>query len=203
MTVIIGYKHEGEVWLGADSFTGNENYLYHVKDPKIFRAHVPNGGPMLVGASGGSRAGFLVRSMLMPEHPEGVDTHTYIAEFFVNALRERYEKAGYLETENGSEKNEAILMVGYQGCLFCIWYNFQVDEYAEDYAAIGAGMDTALGALHVLNEFAYGGIMEKLRAALFACEHHNPWVRRPFTIMKVEEPKEHADDPAVTPDLKG
>ena len=190
MTVIIGYKHEGEVWLGADSFTGNENYLYHVKDPKIFRAHVPNGGPMLVGASGGSRAGFLVRSMLMPEHPEGVDTHTYVAEFFVNALRERYEKAGYLETENGSEKNEAILMVGYQGCLFCIWYNFQVDEYAEDYAAIGSGMDIALGALRVLVEFEDIRPIYKINRALDACEHHNPWVRRPFTIMKVEEPKD-------------
>lgn len=190
MTVIIGIKHEGDVWLGADSFMGNSEYLYHVKDPKIFRAHVPNGGPMLVGASGGSRAGFLVRSMLLPEHLEGVDTHTYIAEFFVNALRERYEKAGYLETENGSEKNEAILMVGYQGCLFCIWYNFQVDEYAEDYAAIGAGMDVALGALWMINQCSEAPPLVKLRAVLDACEHHNPWVRRPFVIMKVEEPKD-------------
>jgi ATP-dependent protease HslVU (ClpYQ) peptidase subunit len=200
MTIIIGIKHEGDVWLGADSFLGTDSYLYHVKEPKIFRAHVSKGGPMLIGASGGSRAGFLVRSMLPPEHLEGVDTHTYIAEFFVNALRDRYEKAGYLKTDNGTEENEAILMVGYQGSLFVVWYNFQVDEYDEDYAAIGSGMDIALGALHVLAEFSHGGIMEKLRAALFACEYHNPYVRRPFTIMKVEEPKEHAADPTVTPD---
>ena len=47
MTVIIGIKHEGDVWLGADSFLGNGDYLYHTKDPKIFRAHVTGGGPML------------------------------------------------------------------------------------------------------------------------------------------------------------
>jgi len=201
MTIIIGIRHEGDVWMGADSFLGTDSYLYHVKEPKIFRAHVLNGGPMLIGASGGSRAGFLVRSMLPPEHPEGVDAHTYIAEFFVNALRERYQKAGYLETENGSEKNEAILMVGYQGGLFVVWYNFQVDEYAEDYAAIGSGMDIALGAMGMLESITHDStVPDRIRIVLEVCEHHNPYVRRPFTIMKVEEPKEHADDPTVTPD---
>lgn len=204
MTIIIGFKHQGDVWLGADSFLGTDSYLYHVKEPKIFRAHVLNGGPMLIGASGGSRAGFLVRSMLLPEHSEGVDTHTYIAEFFVNALRERYEKAGYLKTDNGTEENEAILMIGYQGGLFVVWYNFQVDEYDEDYAAIGSGMDIALGALWVIKEYFFDeSAMVRMRFALQACEHHNPYVRRPFTIMKVEEPKEHAADPTVPPDLKG
>lgn len=204
MTVIIGYKHnDGSVWLGADSFFGNSNYLYHVREPKIFRAHVPHGGPMLIGASGGHRAGFLVRSMALPIHEEGVDAYTYMAEHFVNALRERYAKAGYLETDSGIEKNEAILLIGYQGRLFAVWYGFQVDEYMEDYAAIGAGMEIALGALWVIDEHVHEwDAVDRVSRALEACDHHSPWVTRPYAIMKVE-PREFAEVPTVPPDEKG
>lgn len=190
MTVIIGIKHEGEVWLGADAFLGNGQYAYRVAQPKIFRCQVPNGGQMVIGVSGGHRANFLMRSIELPEHPKEMDTHTYVAEFLVNAIRERYSKAGYLENENSIEKNEAILLIGYYGRLFAVWYNFQVDEYAQNYAAIGAGMEIALGALWMVDVHSDYPPDEKIRLVLDACEEHSPWVSRPYTIMKVEEPKD-------------
>ena len=75
--------------------------------------------------------------------------------------------------------------------MFCGWYDVRVDAYAEGYGVIGEGMEIAMGALWVVNEYIDNeSAVVRVRFALDACEHHSPWVRRPFVIMKVEEPKD-------------
>ena len=192
MTVIIGYKQGGDVWMGADSFLGNSESKHTVAHEKIWRCSVPDGGPMLIGLSGSVRAGFLVRSMEPPPHPDGLDAYTYVAEHLVNAIRERYEKAGFLQTENGRERDgDSLLMVGYRGRLFEIYYDFDVLEYGECYAAVGAGQYIALGAMGMMESITHDSTaLDRIRMVLEVCEHHSPWVRRPFVVMKVEEPKD-------------
>lgn len=187
MTIIVGVCDGRSVWMGADSFAGNGEYVLTGKLPKVWQAAVVEAEtavqrPILAGSSGDYRAGYLVRLTPLPED-ETEDAYAYIAGPFVDALRKRFQEAGWQKLSDGRDgDNDVHVLVGYRGRLFSIWEDFQAVETVHDYMAIGAAMTVALGSLH-----STGGIDSRTRIdmALKAAETHNAYVRRPFVRIGI------------------
>lgn len=178
MTVIVGICDGRSVHMASDSFAGNGYYALRVRQPKLIKAVVPNGGAILYGVSGDSRAAYLLSEMEMPERPPDVSTRWYIGDVLVNAIRERFRAAGYLIKENEQDKADTFTMlVGYDGRLFSIWNTFDVVEADHNYMAVGSGMEVSLGAL-----FTTIGIdpLRRLEMVMEATAEHQPYVCAPF-----------------------
>jgi hypothetical protein len=192
MTAIIGVRDGSDVWMGADSFSGNSEYLMSVGRPKITRREVaqvtekdnlPDGvDVMLVGTAGDWRPSFLLSQLKLPPHHRGEDAFVYISSKLADCLRDLHREKGYLQKTAEREGGNCHVLIGYQGRLFSMWDEFQVVENAEPYMAIGSGMYIALGALATTE-----GIdpLRRLEMVLEITEHHHPYLNRPFHFEHV------------------
>jgi ATP-dependent protease HslVU (ClpYQ) peptidase subunit len=147
MTCVVAIVDGSTVWMGADSLgvSGHETVMR--RDEKVFAL---GSGPdsMIVGFAGSFRMGQALRyGFVPPEHPDGMDEHEYMVLLFVEAVRERFTKAGFNRTENGVDSG-GFFLVGYRGRLFSVESDYQVGEPAITYFAIGSGAQIALGSLY-------------------------------------------------------
>ena len=185
MTCIVGLIHEREVWMGADSAAISGTDLAVRKDGKLFQR-----GPFLFGCAGSFRFRDLLRYRLqVGAHPEGMDAHEYLTTTFVDALRECLKAGGAAKRLDGDRENadDGWLLIGYQGRLFTLWSDYQVAEYRVPFAAIGCGMDYALGALSVLTTLPLTlGPETSCRMALGAAQQWSAGVRGPFHVRRLE-----------------
>lgn len=184
MSVIVGLIDGRTVWMGADSFTGNSNYALLTKHPKIVRRAIPNGGEMLIGISGGHRPHNLLSNISLPERPQNMGTMDYLIDPFINAVRERFKQAGYQKRVNEREGDtDAHLLIGYDGCLFSVWDDFDIVETRHSYMAIGSGMNMALAALHVTQDAL--DPEDRLLRVMQAVASLYPYALPPFHVVSV------------------
>jgi hypothetical protein len=152
MSCIVGIAERGRVWIGADSCASNGNrYTLTGDTGKLFRC-----GPMLVGAAGNLRVGQLMRHVLNPpafEHGDNPARYVVceIAAPFRELLREYGALSGDQERLKDGDAANSAMLIGLAGRLFILQDNFQIEEYADGYAAQGCGQDLARGALCVLS----------------------------------------------------
>jgi ATP-dependent protease HslVU (ClpYQ) peptidase subunit len=182
VTCIVGLAKDGEVTIGGDSAGSNNWQLTVRKDAKVF----PN-GDFLIGAGTSFRMIQLLRYSLIPpvyekplhDNPEYLSC--YMATSFVDSVRECLKNGGWAKKE-AEQESGGVFLVGFQGRLFCINSDYQVEETLCGYNAIGDGDDVALGSLYTTGEFMPHNRVE---LALQAAEYHCSTVRGPFIIESV------------------
>jgi ATP-dependent protease HslVU (ClpYQ) peptidase subunit len=185
MTCIVGLVENGIVYLGADSAGSAGNVLAVRRDEKVFR-----NGEFVMGFTDSFRMGQLLRyAFTPPKIPEGRDLMAYMVTDFVDAVRACFGDGGYRREENSVETG-GVFLVGVRGRLFEIESDFQVGERVRPYAAIGSGMDVALGSLFTSS----GDPGRRLQAALLAADEFTTTVCGPFVFSSTEE--ECCDVPA-------
>lgn len=184
MTVIIGLKHEGQVWVGADSFCSNGDLSSRVASPKVFRVHEPNNKrPILMASCGDVRAHQLLRyGFQVPALVSGVDLMHYLVCDFCEAARARLREGGVVFKEDGADGFQGGLLLAMENRLFVLTRGFSVEESVRPFYAFGAGGEFASGALfgsaHLEPE-------SRVRQAMEAAADLSPSVCGPFYIEKL------------------
>ena len=178
MTCVAGLIDKGKIYMGADSAGVNSNFNLSVRsDQKVFIKD-----DFVMGFTTSFRMGQLLQyNLQLSARAESLDIFEYMVTSFVEAVRECLKDGGFAEKKDEKEKAGTFL-VGYQGRLFCIESDYQVEETVLPYAAVGSGSDIALGAL-----FANGHLRpeERILQALEAAEQFSAGVRQPFVIKQL------------------
>lgn len=176
MTCIVGFIHNGTVYMGGDSAGVAGLDIRTRKDPKVFIK-----GEFIFGFTSSFRMGQLLRhSFTAPARNAGQSVDDYMAGPWIDAVRKCLKDGGYASVENNTETGGQFL-VGYAGRLFQVDSDFQVGEVAEPYDAVGCGHKYALGTLHAL----HGSLKDPkrlVRKALESAAFFSAGVRAPFTI---------------------
>lgn len=185
MTAIAGIAAGGRVHMGADSL-GVSYYLgaHQRAEPKLFHA-----GPFLVGLSGCPRISQVIQYELdLDDDPRCEDARRFMCTEFVNRLRKTLKNAGALKQSDTVERigHRSYMLVGFRRRLFKIFDNFQVDERADGYDAVGCAEDYILGNLHATAEMSVEPA-ERIRRALECAEWFSAGVRGPFVIESQEK----------------
>ncbi len=179
MTCIAAIKHEGKVYIGADSAAGKGTYLTLRADEKVFK-----NGKFGFGFTSSFRMGQLLRYRLSPPEQKGSQGDVeFMNTSFIDAVRKCLKSGGYAKVDNNVEKG-GVFIVGYKGQIYKIESDFQVAIPLANYDSCGCGEDIALGALHVLDKQKKRP-REKILAALKAAQAFSSAVREPFKIISV------------------
>ena len=190
MTAIAGLVHEGKVYIGCDSLSGNATY--HTKrvvtNPKVFSLKAPFGSPhpgILIGYTTSWRMGQLLQHNLSVPAAldDSEDAMDYLVRQFTEAVRSTLKSGGYSEVNNNQESGGTFL-VGYAGRLFTIQGDFAVIESAEGFDACGSGGDQVLAVLHATRS-SRSKPEERITTALEAAAAHNMTVQGPFSVQSI------------------
>lgn len=192
MTCIIGLIHDGKVFMGGDSAASAGWTVYTLSSRKVF--HTPGG--FLMGYTGTIRTAQVLRyAFVPPEHPEGMDTDTYLATLFIDALREATRLAGNELKRDEQESITGAFLVGYRGRLFHICSDFGFTELVEGFNCIGSGGEVALGAMYATTGMPLEP-QKRMMLALEAAASFCLGVRGPFYVETLHE------DASCLPDAK-
>lgn len=203
MTCIIGLIQDGKAYLGGDSAGVDGCRVSIRKDRKVFskevvvlevirrgrsdELHPLSTDEMLVGFTSSFRMGqLLAHRFNPPEHKcvkDVVNTYTYMVTEFIEGVRECLKDGGFAHVKDGEESG-GTFVVAYQGRLFVVEDDFQVEERLDAFVAVGSGGDIALGSL-----YSTKGLdpEDRIRMALKAASHFTTDVREPFHILSIEE----------------
>lgn len=182
MTCIVGLRHKGSVYIGADSAAVSGDHVEARRDKKVFVR-----GPYVIGGAGSFRAIDLLQYVAeLPVPIAKVDLRAFMCSHFVDALRQCYKTAGSLQRDDGIEGIHGAFLVGVRGRLFELSYDLQVGEHYTPYSAIGCGAVYALGAMHAMHA-ARGARKPKqmVLTALGASARFCGGVRAPFVVRSV------------------
>jgi ATP-dependent protease HslVU (ClpYQ) peptidase subunit len=177
MTCIVGIKAEGKVFIGGDSAGVSGWNLYRRADVKVFQK-----GSFLIGFTTSYRMGQLIRYKFQPpDIKDQQDVFEYMVVDFVDALRECLKDGGFAKVENQQEEG-GVFLVGFRGRLFEIDSDYHVGENLDSCAAVGSGMEYALGSLYSTRGRSPVGRIEK---ALDAAAYYSIGVCEPFIIEEM------------------
>jgi len=181
MTCVVGYKYNGDVWMGADSAGTNDWFQQTIRaDTKVFSS-----GPMLFGFTTSFRMGQLLRySLIIPEQLPRQSDFEYLCTSFITSVRHCLSVNGYAKIINNEEQGGNFLL-GYKGELYEVQSDYQISQSVLPYSAIGCGEDFALGAIDILYSNKATQKPEVLiTRALEAASKYSAGVAEPFVIMK-------------------
>ena len=186
MTCIVGIVDDfGSVFMGGDSAACGDCSIQTIKDGKVFQKE-----NFLFGIAGNPRLYAILKYNFDLPMDDYDNPLLYLNSYFVPALRECLADNGFLEIKDEIESTpETWVLMGYKGRLFMLDSSFFVSEYDQPFASIGCGSDIALGCMYLMEKIRGDGLMPeaKIELALGASEEFNCHVRRPFTILKLEE----------------
>ena len=188
MTMVLGLRENGYVYMAADSVAAGAELTVIRKEAKLFW-----NGPYLIGFCGSFRFGQIVKFCELPRMPlelfGGDDNKVegFFVREFVPALQDAMEDSGI----NHDDLNESSLMVGVGQYLFIIEPGFQVSSYMHDYAALGVAEQAGLVGLDVIS----GGLPEnRLNRVLESIEKHSIYVKRPWVFGNTSEVDNNSDN---------
>jgi ATP-dependent protease HslVU (ClpYQ) peptidase subunit len=182
MSVIVGIVRSGVIHMGADSYVGSGWDCGLMSTPKIFEL-----GEMVIGFSGDVSVLNAIRYRLkVPEHGEEETDEAFLAVKVADALRGAIGEAGRLMKKDDVESTRASMLIGYRGNLYRIGSEFSVLRRAQEYEAVGAGEDYALGALFA-GKKNRDGVKKILTTALMAASQHSAVVSPPFVFISKRE----------------
>lgn len=137
MTCVLGLKHAGKVYIGADGLYTTGWHRIHSSQPKIFKRD-----DMLIGTSGSMRLSDIIQYNAKFDGPYHADPIRYIACEVVPAIRAAIKEHGDL-----SDMEDLTIMIGYAGHLFVLDENLAISDI-DEYEAIGVGAKYALGYMY-------------------------------------------------------
>lgn len=173
MSCVIGIINKDGVWIGADSAaTTEEGERRPIFTKKIFR-----NGEYLLGCTGSIRGS----QLLYPEH----FTPPKQIHFLPDEIRKHFKELGCitLSPENQSEIHLSNFLVGYEGKLYEILTDFQMNEIPK-YDAIGSGSPFAFSALYTIRKTKLNP-EQRIKIALQAAVEFDAYTAPPFIIEKL------------------
>jgi hypothetical protein len=177
MTCIVGIAEKGNVYIGGDSAGVGGLSITIRADEKVFY-----NGPFIMGFTTSFRMGQLLRYKFNPpKQTAKQDDMEYMVNDFIDSVRSCFAEGGWGKAA-GKENNEGgNFLVGYNGCLYEIFNDFQVSKPATQYSACGCGEDLALGSLWTTE----GEKPElRLKTALEAASAFSAGVAPPYAYVK-------------------
>lgn len=182
MTCIVGLVHDGDVYISGDSAGISYGGTTTIRaDQKVFARE-----DMIFGFTSSFRMGQVLRYVLgIPGRKENISDEEYLVTQFIPEVQKCFKDAGYLCIDNGVQWGGTFLL-GYRGNLYQIDSDFQVGCSVDEYDAVGAGAEYALGALGVLRDVDPD---ERLRRALEIACYHNAYVRPPYVSVRLQKMK--------------
>lgn len=179
MTVIIGLKHAGKVYMGADSCHLDGWHQVRMPQSKIVA-----GNGVLIGISQSQRAADAFEAHdfgdILTQPPQSrTDVVARVVPEVIDAMQDGECK---LIDKAGAACMDAEIMIAACGKLYVIGTDFSVSEI-EDYAAIGAGAKYAYGYIYA---FGYEDApYATLHGAMECAEHFCAAVRGPFEVRAI------------------
>lgn len=177
MTTIVGLVKDQAVYIGADS-AGVSDIDCRVRyNRKVFRKR-----DMIIGYTGTTQISQILQYHWsldsISQNYEALET---ISLQMVH-LRTVLKAHGCVYTDP-SEIFEGAFLVGYRSQLFAVYHDFSVSHLADDFDAMGAGSQYALGALYGNEQLPP---KERLIQALQAAHHFHPGTTLPpYHIMEL------------------
>lgn len=192
MTCIVGFVHEGVVYLAGDRAAAEpgDGLYFLTADPKIFT--IPSHGIGL-GYTTSFRMGQLLQHQLrLPELTREAieDPERWLRTAFVDAVRACWAAGGWIKRKDSQEEGGCFLL-GFRGALYQFDNDLQLTRWAHRYAAVGSGAKLALGAIAGFEALPMGIFLQPelvCMAALQAAAAHNAFVRPPFDHLRVPGP---------------
>lgn len=177
MTCIVGLVHRGSVYIGGDSASVQGWTSRVTRLPKVFRR-----GPFLIGYTTSFRMGQLLQFGLeaRPQRDDEDDMEFMVTEV-AERVRQLLKERGVAKVEANAESGGQFL-IGYRGRLFSVQQDFQVNEMADGYDAVGSGAEYALGAIRALDR---SPPQSRLKRALEISAHFNMGVSGPFFVRSL------------------
>lgn len=180
MTCIVGIKHNGKVYLGADSLGSNYQNKVVRQDQKVFI-----NGDMVFGFTSSFRMGQIIQYSFNPpikNKPKQSDM-AFMVDEFIPALMDVYRDKHFLKKTN-EVASGGVFLVGYNGELYCVESDFQVGISVNGYDACGCGQDFALGSLYTTEPFDFS-VEDRIRMAIDSAAQFSPGVGGPIHILSI------------------
>ena len=177
MTCIVALKHNGKIYMGADSAAVAGYSVNKMANPKLFKI-----GDMLVGYTSSFRMGQLLEHKFCPPLNERDSDYAYMVIDVVEEVRKLFKDFGYANVEN-NEETAGTFIIGYRGELYKMSLDYSVLQFDRDYMATGCAQDIALGALYTGADFPP---RMRLTQALSAAAEFSAGVCEPFTFLEIE-----------------
>jgi len=176
MSVVIGYKYNNQVYIGADScitYKGNKYIDTNINNVKVYK--FPNG--ILIGAVGNSRDFNVIKTMKIDIY-NNFD-YKFVVRYLVPKIVSELKEYGYLSDDDKFEHMGSSYIVAYKDKLFHIENDGSVSE-VDKFVATGCGEPEAYGSLYTNKS---EDPEEIIRDAIKATSMHDVDVSMPAIIM--------------------
>jgi ATP-dependent protease HslVU (ClpYQ) peptidase subunit len=172
MSCIIGLKHGNSVYIGADSAaTTEEGDIRPIKVQKIIRKN-----NFLIGFAGSVRTGQALNTDFF-EPPDDVYE-------LVEYMRQMFEQLGCLVTAEGNTSmSQSCFIIAHNGNLYEMLSDFQLNEIAGNFTAIGSGTPYAFAALDILSTMDLSP-SEIITESFKVVSKYQATVRDPWVVEK-------------------
>ncbi len=173
MSCVVALQHDGKLYMGSDGVSVNTSGETR---PVICQKMFWN-GPYLIGFTGSIRTG----QVLHPNHfkpPKDIKN-------FPDAAYDQFADKGTLgQDEDGSSAHQCNFLIGFEGRLYDILTDFQMNESSGGYNAIGIGAMAALGSFFTSKKIR--SPEKRILTALKAAAEFSFAVGPPYTIEVME-----------------
>ena len=178
-TCVIGLKHKGRVYMGADSKVSGEWLYFSSPESKIIRYQDPE--PMLLGISGECRIPqILDHCFTPPRRPKNCTDLQYLCKTFMQSVRKAMRQAGALEKTDGVESMVLFSgLLAYRKKLYFFDADMSILEPSGNVAAVGSGQPYALGAMEAMTT---KDPKKKILRALEIAGKYDPYVGPPYYV---------------------
>ena len=195
MTCIVAITDGGHVWMGGDSFAGDEMHHQKIKEPKVFPIFVDLAGEeddetMIIGGCGSFRMLQLLKYALeVPQYDPQIDLTHWFVEEFGEAVRQLFKDRGLTQLHDETEEAfYGTFLIGFCGGLYTLQEDFAVVGFAEMEHATGAGEEYALGSLHATRNTKKNE-RKRILCALEAATEFSPMVIPPYYFVSTLDKK--------------
>jgi ATP-dependent protease HslVU (ClpYQ) peptidase subunit len=177
MTCIIGLADKGNVYIGADSASVNVDALVSrpTNIPKVFKR-----GPFLIGYTTSFRMGQILEHWLeVPvQTTANKNDQEYMVKEFAESVRSLFKMKGFSTNDKGG-----TFLVGYSGKLYSIYSDYQINEKADQFDAVGCGDEFALGAMAALKNLKP---TQRIKKSLEVAAYFSAGVMPPFRVKYIK-----------------
>ena len=184
MTCIVAAIDEDYVYIGADSAgVDKTTFSSHVRrDKKVFER-----GPFLFGFTSSFRMGQLLQyKLVLPEQADGQSDFAFLVGPFIDAVRQCFTDGGFTQKTQEREVG-GVFLIAYRDNIYTIYDNFQIEQVAHPYNAIGCGEEVAKGSLY--SSVGHRVTKTRVLLALKAAAYFSGAVRGPFHIIRQKRAK--------------
>lgn len=155
MTCVAAIAKGGRVWMAADRYGVDSAFRKSDRaDPKVFVKSATKGCPASVwGYTSSFRMGQLLEHTLdMPTLPQRMGVYQWSVVHLIPAIIRCLERGQWI-TKTSDQISGGQFLVGIRGEILTVETDFQVARTVVNYAAVGCGVDIAMGALYVMAPF--------------------------------------------------